>query len=68
MHTVERFTRVNGDTIDYRLTVDDPATFRQPWTLQNILWRTEEPVFEAGCHEGNLGLPSILAGARAAEK
>ena len=68
LRLVERFTRVNADTIDYRLTVSDPGTFRQPWTLQNIFWRTEEPIFEAGCHEGNLGLPSILAGARAAEK
>lgn len=68
LRLVERFTRVNADTIDYRLTVSDPETFRQPWTLQNIFWRTNEPIFEAGCHEGNLGLPSILAGARAAEK
>lgn len=36
--------------------------------LQNIFWRTDEPMLEAGCHEGNLGRPSILAGARAAEK
>ena len=68
LRLVERFTRVDRDTIDYRLTVSDPATFTQPWTLQNIFWRTDEPVFEAGCHEGNLGIPSILAGARAAEK
>jgi hypothetical protein len=51
----------------YRLTVSDPGTFRQPWTLQNILWRTDEPVFEAACHEGNVGLSSILSGARATQ-
>jgi hypothetical protein len=65
---MERFTRVDNDTIDYRLTVSDPVTFKQPWTLQNILWRSDEPIFEAACHEGNLGIASILAGARAAEK
>ena len=65
---VERFTRVDNNTIDYRLTVTDPNTFSRPWTLENIMWRTDEPIFEVGCHEGNYGLASILAGARAAEK
>jgi len=65
---VERFTRVDDDTIDYRLTVSDPQTFTQPWTLENSLWRTDEMIYEVGCHEGNLGLAGILAGARAQEK
>ena len=65
---VERFTRVDNDTIDYRLTVSDPQTFTQPWTLENSLWRTDEQIYEAGCHEGNIGLAGILAGARAQEK
>ncbi len=62
---VERFTRVDGDTIDYRLTVSDPQTFTQPWTLENSLWRTNELIYEVGCHEGNIGLAGILTGARA---
>lgn len=65
---VERFTRVDNDTIDYRLTVSDPQTFTQPWTLENSLWRTDERIYEGGCHEGNIGLAGILAGARAQEK
>jgi hypothetical protein len=65
---VERFTRVDGDTIDYRLTVSDPQTFTRPWTLENSLWRTDEAIYEVGCHEGNIGLAGILAGARAQEK
>jgi len=65
---VERFTRVDDDTIDYRLTVSDPQTFTQPWTLENNLWRTDESIYEVGCHEGNIGLAGILAGARAQEK
>ena len=65
---VERFTRVDKDTIDYRLTVSDPQTFTQPWTLENSLWRTDEEIYEGGCHEGNIGLAGILAGARAQEK
>jgi hypothetical protein len=68
MRLVERFTRVDKDTITYQLTVTDPNTFSRPWTLENHLWRTDEPIFEAACHEGNLGIASILAGARAAEQ
>jgi len=65
---VERFTRIDDDTIDYRLTVSDPETFTQPWTLENSLWRTDETIYEVGCHEGNIGLAGILAGARAQER
>ena len=68
MKLVERFTRVDRDTIDYQLTVSDPETFTQPWTLANSLWRTDEQIYEAGCHEGNIGLAAILAGARAQER
>ena len=62
---VERFTRVDPDTISYRLTVTDSKSYSQPWTLENTLWKSDEPMFESGCHEGNYGLASILAGGRA---
>ena len=64
---VERFTRIDGDAISYQLTVTDPNTYSRPWTLENTLWRSDEAIFEMACHEGNYGLASILAGARAAE-
>jgi hypothetical protein len=68
LRMVERFTRLDSDTISYRLTVTDPNTYSRPWTLENSWWRTDEQMFETGCHEGNIGLAAILAGARAAEK
>jgi hypothetical protein len=67
LHLVERFTKLNADTIEYRLTVTDPETFSQPWTLVNGLWRAEAGIYEVACHEGNIGLRGILAGARAQE-
>ncbi len=67
LQTVERFTRLDADTIEYRLTVTDPVTFAQPWTLQNGLHRADGGIYEAACHEGNIGLRGILAGARAQE-
>jgi hypothetical protein len=68
MRTVERFTRLDGDTIEYRLTVTDPATFARPWTLVNALRRADGGMYEVACHEGNIGLRGILAGARAQEQ
>jgi hypothetical protein len=68
MRTVERFTPLDDDTIGYRVTVTDPATFTQPWTIEHALRRAEGRLYEVGCHEGNYGLRGILAGARAEEQ
>jgi hypothetical protein len=68
LRLVERFTRTDNDTINYRLTVTDPNTFSGPWTLENSLWRSDDKMYEVACHEGNYGLANILSGARAAEK
>jgi len=67
LHLVERFTRLDADTIEYRLTVTDPETFTRPWTLVNGLHRADGGIYEVACHEGNIGLRGILAGARAQE-
>ena len=68
LYLVERFTRVDDDTILYEFTADDPATWVRPWTAQITLAKIEGPIFEFACHEGNLGMPNTLKGARAAEK
>ena len=68
LHVVERFTRINDDTIVYRFTVDDPGTWTKPWSGETLMRKTRGPIFEYACHEGNYGLEDILAGARAAEK
>ena len=68
LHLLERFTRVDPDTILYEFTVDDPATFTKPWTAQIPMNRSEGPVFEYACHEGNYAMVDMLSGARADEK
>ena len=65
---VERFTRVDADTIDYEFTFDDSTVFTRPWTAAIPMTRMEGPLFEYACHEGNYGLENILAGARAEEQ
>jgi hypothetical protein len=68
MHVVERFTRVAADTILYRFTVEDPATWDKPWSAELVMSKVKGPIYEFACHEGNYGLANTLSGARVAEK
>jgi len=68
LHLVERFTRVDADTINYQFTVDDPTTFTRPWTVAIPMTKTQEQIYEYACHEGNHAMVGVLAGARAEEK
>ena len=68
MRIIERFTRVDADTLLYEFTVDDPDTWTRPWTAQIPMRKSEEPIFEYACHEGNYSMTHVLAGARAQEK
>ena len=67
-HLVERFTRVDADTLLYEFTISDPATWSAPWTAQVPMQLTELPLFEYACHEGNYAMPNILGGARLEER
>jgi hypothetical protein len=68
LHLVERFRRIDADTIDYQYTVDDPTTYTRPWTVSVPMTRSEGPIYEYACHEGNYGMIGILSGHRADEK
>ncbi len=48
----------------YEFTVEDTTGYTRPWTAMMPLRRTDGPLFEYACHEGNIGLGGILAGAR----
>ena len=67
-HLVERFTRVDANTLLYEFTVDDPTMWTRPWTAVIPMTKSDEPIYEYACHEGNYAMSGILAGARAAEK
>jgi hypothetical protein len=68
LHLVERLTLLDENTLEYRFTVDDPSTWTRPWTVAYPMVRTEGPIFEYACHEGNYGLANILSGARYLEQ
>jgi len=68
LHLIERFTRTDADTLLYEVTVEDPSTWARPWKIEIPMRRSEGPVYEYACHEGNYAMEGMLAGARAAEK
>ena len=67
MKLVERFTRVDADTLEYEFTVIDPETWTSPWTASVPMRRTDVPMYEYACHEGNYAMDGILGGARELE-
>jgi hypothetical protein len=69
LRLVERFTRVDQDTIQYQFTVEDPTVWTRPWTVVLPMRATTVEVFEFACHEGNArSLEGILSAARAAKR
>ena len=68
LRLVERFTRIDADTLEYEFTVTDPDVWTRSWTASIPMRRTDALLYEYACHEGNHSMPNMLAGQRAAEK
>jgi hypothetical protein len=67
LHVIERFTRLDSDSLLYKVTVDDPATFTKNWTMEFPFIAAPGPMYEYACHEGNYALIDILKAARKAD-
>jgi hypothetical protein len=68
LHLVERFKRMDADTLLYQVTIDDPGVYTRPWTVAIPLTRDPEyQIYEYACHEGNQAVANILSGARTQE-
>ena len=61
---VEKFTRHDDGVLLYEYTVTDPRVWTQPWTAQIYMNKTDLPIYEYACHEGNYGMYGLLSGAR----
>jgi hypothetical protein len=69
LHLVERFTRVDADTIEYRFTAEDRSTWSRAFTGMFPMKKTAGPIYEYACHEGNeRSMVGMLKGARAQER
>ena len=68
LNLIERFTRIDADTLLYEFTVEDPTAWTRPWSAAVPMVKNEGRMYEYACHERNYGMVGILAGARADEK
>jgi hypothetical protein len=69
LHLVERFSLADANTMIYQMTLDDPAMFARPWTVQIPFARDDHyQMFEYACAEGNQAIGNILRGARREER
>ena len=68
LKVIERFTRIDRDTIDYTFTIDDPTMFTRQWTGRLPLVAFDGPLYEYACHEGNIAMEGMLRGARLEER
>src|SRR5262245_42345515 len=64
MHLTERFSLDDSNTLRYKFTVDDPATWTASWTASIPMTRSDEQMYEYACHEANYGLENVLKGGR----
>ncbi len=65
---IERFSRVDEETILYEFTIDDPERWTQPWGGEIPINKLHARVYEYACHEGNYSLEGVLSGARYQER
>jgi hypothetical protein len=69
LHLVERFTRLDADTLEYQFTAEDPSTWTRPFTGMFPMKKTAGPIYEYACHEGNeRSMVGMLRGARVEER
>ncbi len=68
LHVVERFSRLDENTLLYRFTVEDPTVWTKPWSGEYTWRATQDRIYEYACHEGNYSFGGILRGARLLEQ
>lgn len=68
LHVVERFHRLDDETLLYQFTVEDPSVWKKPWRGEYTWPETDDKVFEYACHESNYALGNVMRGARLLEQ
>ena len=62
LRVVERFTIAGPDTLEYEVTIEDPAIYTDTWKVAMPLNRdTTYDLFEYACHEGNIQLGFMIS-------
>jgi len=71
LHVVERYTRLDANTLHYEATIDDPGAYTKPWTVGwKVAWQSGWEPLEYICQENNrdVGVNGHMVGLRPGEK
>jgi hypothetical protein len=62
---VEWLTRTGPDTIEYKMTIEDPTVLTRSWTVE-FPWQLDEKydMYEYACHEGNTAVRNYIETSR----
>ena len=65
LHTVERFTRKDAETIEYAIDIHDPGAYTAPFTGGfNLGWDNGTELFEYVCQQANYAAELMVGGER----
>jgi hypothetical protein len=65
LHTIERFTRKDAETIAYEITVDDPGAYTAPWKGGfDLQFDRGVELFEYSCQQANYAVELMVGGER----
>jgi hypothetical protein len=65
MRFIERFSRIDDDTIEYQFTVEDPEVLTESWSVAYPMQRDDDyQAFEYACHEGNTAVRNYIETSR----
>ena len=69
VRVTERFSRVGPEMLQYEYTLDDPATWTQPWTARVFMRPSPGTgvIYEFACHEGNYSIEHAMRNERFAD-
>jgi hypothetical protein len=63
LRTVERFTRLDFNTIKYEILIDDSNVYTRPWSGGfNLRWTPDTEVFEYVCQDNNTATEYMMKG------
>jgi len=69
LHTLERFTRTDSNTIKYEVTIDDPGAYTRAWTSGfNLRWEAGTELFEYVCQQANYAGTLMVGGAKSVDR
>jgi hypothetical protein len=65
LHTIERFTRKDAETIAYEITVDDPGAYTAQWKGGfDLRFDRGVELFEYSCQQANYAIELMVGGER----